>query len=354
MAWIIEKVINGKYLIVENERKKSIWDSENKNLLVDWYDNITYVCDDYFIIRNANKEAIYQIGKGFISCWLDYSIVFKDYSEYFSELIKRNYLIAYKNVYKSKERAFFKLDGTQVTDWFYYISIRELDEEDIYYYAERDNWSEGSVFSLKSGKVINYSPKNEVFPDLFKGKFFIKKDWDKYLLINKNGEVILTADYISSILKDKTIHKEDVYIAMLNKRKKVLFCDGYLTKAYDFIFPVSPNLIFLAYNSVKKDKKVYLLDLKNKTTNFILFLLSSKSILHRNDMYLYINLNTIEKYFELPAYFYKKMEELCDYKYGSYEIYCPNCDNTWWLCVKHGNSCFCPLCEVNKLFAFLV
>ena len=353
MAWIIEKSIKGKYLIVENGKRKSIWDSENKVLLIDWYDDIIYVCDNYFIIKNASKEAIYQVGKGFISSWFDYPIAFEEYSEYFSKLIKRNLLIAYESINTSRQ-AFFKLDGTQVTDWFYYIYIHELKGEDIYFYAKRDEGDGDSIFSLKSGKIVNYSRKNKVPFNFLKSKFSIKKDQDKYLLVNENGEIILTADYISSILKDRIIYKEDIYIAILNKRKKVLFCNGYLTEAYNFIFPVSPNLVFLAYSSVKKDKKVYLLDLKNKTINRILFPLLSKSILHRNNMYLYANLSKIEEHFELPVYLHRKMEKLCDFGYSLYEVYCSNCYNTWWFYIEYGNNYFCPLCEVNKLLAFLV
>jgi hypothetical protein len=365
MAWVIYANKGSEYFIVVNEeRKKSILDSEIKNVLIDWYDNVIYTySDDYFIIENNRKQALYHPKKGFISAWLDYPIDFATYSYCFSELIKMGVLIVSEHDYKSSptkpKQAFFKLDGTQITDWFDYISIEEITEDDIYYYA-RSGLEEGFVFSLKTGKLIDYlsyGNKNEDYLTSSKNKFFVVKDNNKYRIVNKNNETIVTAEYISPILKRKKDNEENVYIVIFNKRKKALFYDGYLTKTYDFIFPVSPDLIFLAYRFERKIKKVYLLDLKNKTSSKILFpIFSRDKSTFTVKLYAYANFHEIEKHFELPDYFYKKMEKLCDYTgVVVHEIYCPNCKNIWWFYIGQNiDVCFCPLCEANKLEAFIL
>jgi len=250
MAWVIYDCKESEYFIVVNEeRKMSILDSKNKNVLIDWYDSVIYAhSGDYFIIENNKKQALYHPKQGFISVWLDYPIDFATCFYCLSELIKMGVLIVNEHDYKSSQtkpkQAFFRLDGTQITNWFDDVSIQEITENDIYYYA-RSGLEEGSVFSLKNGRLISYlfhENENEDYLISSKNKFFVVEDNNKYRIVNKNNETIVTAEYISPILKKKKDDEENIYIVIFNKRKKSLFYNGYLTEVYDFIFPISPVL----------------------------------------------------------------------------------------------------------------
>jgi hypothetical protein len=358
------RTLKKRFLVVQNEEngKWNVFDLKNKSFLFDWCDFIeSNKVSDYLIVEQNKKSAIYHLEKGFVTQWFDYDISLQNYLgniyvRLLSKLFDKEYFIASKPYDgKQSKKAFFKFDGTQVSDWFYNVRLVKVDDEDILYIAQFEDYSE-SLFSLKKGKVMDiigtfyYEEEFKKFA-LGKKDFYSSKKDDSYVIINKNNEIVIRAKYIECILKEKYNKNDDsIYIVINEKGKKAIFYNGYLTEYYDVILPISPNLIFLAYHSKRKHREIYLLDLKNKINTHI----SVPLFNHIKNMVICINTEKIKSYFRGFGNVCLGIEKYSFTFRTNTKSYCLNCNNTWWFYIKYGNSYFCPLCDINKLHAFII
>jgi len=363
---ILSKIgtLKKRFLVVENEEngKWNVFDLKNKSFLFDWCDFIEFnKVSDYLVVEQNKKNVIYHLEKGFVTRWFDYNISLYNplgniYVRLLSKLFDKEYFIASKLCDgKQFKKAFFKFDGTQVSDWFRNIKLIKVDDEDILYIAQFEDYSE-SLFSLERGKVMDivgtfrYEEKFKNFV-LGKKSFYLAIKDGIYVIVNRNNEVVIRAKYIDYILDEENNKNNDsIYIVKNEKNQKAIFYNGYLTEYYDFILPINPNLIFLAYHSKGKNKEIYLLDLKNKTSTNI----SVPLFNHIKNMFIYINTKEIESRFNG---FHSACLRIKKYSFvvsTDTKSYCIDCNNTWWFYIRYGNSYFCPLCDINKLHAFVV
>ena len=357
------KTLKKRFLVVQNKEngKWNIFDLKNKSFLFDWCDFIEFnEVSDYLIVEQNKKNAIYHLKKGFVTQWFGYNISLQNYSGNYvrllSKLFDKEYFIASKlHDGRKIKKAFFKFDGTQITDWLYDIELIKVDDENILYIAEYEN-HKTSLFSLKKGKVMDIVGTfryEEEFKNFVLGKrdFYLAIKDGVYVIVNRNNEIVMCAKYIDSILKEKYNKNNDsIYIIGNEKNQKAIFYNGYLTDYYDFILPISPNLIFLVYHSKGEDKEIYLLDLKNKTNTKISIPLFNRI----KNMVIYINTGKIKRYFEGFHNFCLEIEINNLVFHVDTKSYCLNCNNTWWFYIEYGNSYLCPLCDVNKLHAFVI
>ena len=308
MTLSIIETLKERFLVVKDNKNKkwNVFDLVNKSFLLDWCNFIGFnEISDYLIIKQNKKSAIYHLEKGFVSQWFNYNISLENYSgnvypNLLCKLFDKGYLIALRPRDREYfEEAFFNFDGKQVSDWFYDIRFIKVDNDDVLYVAVSKDNNE-SLFSLKKGKILDivnsFYYSNEFF-DFVLGRrnFYLAKESDNYLIINRNNEIVVRAKDINPILKEKYNKNNDsIYIVKNEKEQKAIFYNGYLTEYYDFILPISLNLIFLTYCYEGKNKKIYLLDLKNKTKIHFPILLFNDI----EEMSIYLNIDMVKTYFE--------------------------------------------------------
>jgi hypothetical protein len=356
MLFSIEKIKGNLHFIKNKEGKGYIFNLKNKKPLFNESFDILIELDDfnvggYYLVKKNGKEALLHLKKGIVTAWFDDIITTRRFyytkKSALKKFLKNKYLLAMERVDNKSKKAFFKFDGTRITDYYDDIVSVGLTKDDILYIAfvvKKGN----ALFSLKRGRLTDWFDGGFPFPeDVYNENvnyFIASRNEKRFLLSKKTYQIVSEGKNMFPVYYSHNKNNE-VYWIEKDNNKGFLFYQGYTTDYYDFITSISPNPIFLAVRKSSAKKKFCLIDLKNKICQKMSdFLFKNRNIWLEVIKDCLLNLTRLNY---IPSFIEVK------YNYES-EKYCPSCNNIWVVYFKYKNTEICPLCEANKLEAFIL
>jgi hypothetical protein len=341
-------ILEKKEILIYNGRRKEgklfIYNLKD-NSLIDKLD-VIYFEDNFIIVNKNDKYAILKVDEGFITDFIDYEILPVSIN-----FVNHGYLVVDNNGKTRFRYAIFKLNNTIITDWFEGIKILKINNDEVYFIGRKDD--KHALFSTKKGMISDWhSYFDEDNVKLFlegKTKYMIcgSRFWKTESLIDEKGNVILKGKKIFPIFCEDDKLSDIIYLVLTNN-KKILFYDGYKTAKYNLIFPANSDLDFLLVGKKRNKIIAHLFNVKTKQIrelNNCLFI--SKNIVPT------IVYNFCGFY---KCSFYEKRHYLKAFVYSYSPKFCPTCKKVWFFYFYFSSlkKDYCPICEAEKVYAFMI